>query len=251
MIADINDITSFKWATVTAVSPLAIKLDGDTAELSLVPDSLVDPLSLAINDRVRVELSLRKCVIHGKAGLALFASDTEAIAGVLASKGVTPHALAATLTPALAAAFAAPPAAIPGVYVAEGDATFTTTTLASSGSGTSLGSALSVSSLAYATVLELDFVGVGSNNGAASARTISTSWTTTVGSVTLDHSNSVIVEPSTGPLRASVVNHGRLFVAASATPTVTFFGLANNNLTQMASGRWRWKRRRAYVGETS
>lgn len=64
---DIKDITSFKWATVTAVAPLAIRLDGDSVALALIPDSLIDPLELAIGDRVRVELSLRKCVIHGAA----------------------------------------------------------------------------------------------------------------------------------------------------------------------------------------
>lgn len=64
---DIRDITSFKWATVTGTNPLAIKLDGDTAPLALIPDSLVDPLTLVPGDRVRVELSLRKAVVHGTA----------------------------------------------------------------------------------------------------------------------------------------------------------------------------------------
>lgn len=62
---DIRDITSFKWATVVGVDPIAIRLDGDSLALALIPDSLVDPLSLAVGHRVRVELSLRKCVIHG------------------------------------------------------------------------------------------------------------------------------------------------------------------------------------------
>jgi hypothetical protein len=65
MIETVKDLTSFKWATVTATSPLAIKLDGDTAPLALIPDSLVDPLLLSAGDRVRVELSQRKVVIHG------------------------------------------------------------------------------------------------------------------------------------------------------------------------------------------
>lgn len=68
MIQDLQDITSFKWATVTDTDPLTIQLDGDTAPLALVPESLVDPLTLAVNDRVRVELSMRKCVIHGLVG---------------------------------------------------------------------------------------------------------------------------------------------------------------------------------------
>lgn len=66
-VTDIKDITSFKWATVTGVAPLAIKLDGDSLPLALIPDSLIDPLSLWVGARVRVELSLRKCVIHGAA----------------------------------------------------------------------------------------------------------------------------------------------------------------------------------------
>lgn len=70
MIADIKDITSFKWATVVTNIPLSIQLDGDTAPLALVPDSLVDPWTLVPGDRVRVELSMRKVVVHGasKAG---------------------------------------------------------------------------------------------------------------------------------------------------------------------------------------
>ena len=67
MIQDVSDITSFKWATVTGINPLAIRLDGDTAALALIPDSIIDPLELLAGDRVRVELSLRKCVIHGAA----------------------------------------------------------------------------------------------------------------------------------------------------------------------------------------
>jgi hypothetical protein len=64
-ITDLRDITSFKWATVATSNPLSIKLDGDSAPLALIPDSLVDPLTLVPGDRVRVELSLRKAVIHG------------------------------------------------------------------------------------------------------------------------------------------------------------------------------------------
>jgi hypothetical protein len=72
VILDIKDITSFKWATVIAVSPVRIKLDGDTSTLALTPESLIDPLLLAVNDRVRVELSLRKVVIHGKSSGSRF-----------------------------------------------------------------------------------------------------------------------------------------------------------------------------------
>lgn len=77
MITDIKDLTSFKWATVIANSPLSIKLDGDTAALGLVPDCLVNPLSLVAGDRVRVELTERKVIVHGKsAGVGLHLSQT-------------------------------------------------------------------------------------------------------------------------------------------------------------------------------
>lgn len=65
MITNARDITSFKWATVKGLSPVSIQMDGDTAPLALIPDSLVDPQTLSVGDRVRVELSLRKVVIHG------------------------------------------------------------------------------------------------------------------------------------------------------------------------------------------
>lgn len=64
-IQNVSDITSFKWGVITALSPLAVKLDGDTAALALIPDSLVDPTTLWVGARVRVELSLRRVVIHG------------------------------------------------------------------------------------------------------------------------------------------------------------------------------------------
>jgi hypothetical protein len=56
---------SFKWATVTAVGPVLIRLDGDATPLALTPESLVDPSLFRVGHRVRVELSLRKCIIHG------------------------------------------------------------------------------------------------------------------------------------------------------------------------------------------
>jgi microcystin-dependent protein len=78
VINDIKDITSFKWATVTANSPLSIQLDGDSTPLALIPDSLVDPLSLSVGARVRVELSLRKVVVHGAANGSTTALSGEA-----------------------------------------------------------------------------------------------------------------------------------------------------------------------------
>lgn len=65
-ISSVQDIPSFKWATVRSISPISVQLDGDPAPLALIPDCLVDPASLAIGNRVRVELSKRKVVIHGR-----------------------------------------------------------------------------------------------------------------------------------------------------------------------------------------
>lgn len=58
--------TSWVWATVTAVSPtLAIQVDGDTDPLDITPDTLVS--GLAVDDRVRCEMTDRRLIVHGKA----------------------------------------------------------------------------------------------------------------------------------------------------------------------------------------
>jgi len=58
----------FKWATVTGISPLRIKLDGDTTAIPATPDSLIDPATLAVDDRVRTELSGNRLVVLGRSG---------------------------------------------------------------------------------------------------------------------------------------------------------------------------------------
>jgi microcystin-dependent protein len=64
-------MTDFCWATVTSIGPLRIKLDGDTAALPVTPDSLVDQLTLIVNDRVRVELAANRLIVIGKAGAVI------------------------------------------------------------------------------------------------------------------------------------------------------------------------------------
>lgn len=59
--------STFNWATVTDIDPLRIRVDGDSAELLLTPETLVDPAALAVDVRVRVELSDRRIIIHGLA----------------------------------------------------------------------------------------------------------------------------------------------------------------------------------------
>jgi len=59
---------SFMWGTIADLDPLRVRLDGDTSEVPVTPDSLIDPLSLAVNDRVRVELSNNRLIVLGRSG---------------------------------------------------------------------------------------------------------------------------------------------------------------------------------------
>ena len=62
-------MTSFKWGTVTAISPVRVQLDGpDTTAIPVTLDALVDSGSLAVDDRVRVELAGSKRIVHGRLG---------------------------------------------------------------------------------------------------------------------------------------------------------------------------------------
>ena len=55
----------FRWGTVTSTSPLAVRLDGDTAPLASVPDTLAD--GLHEGDRVWCQLYRRRVVVLGSA----------------------------------------------------------------------------------------------------------------------------------------------------------------------------------------
>lgn len=55
-------------ASVTSVSPFRILLDTDTEPYPFAPDTLIDPLSLTIGDRVRCETGSNRVVVLGKAG---------------------------------------------------------------------------------------------------------------------------------------------------------------------------------------
>lgn len=64
----VDPALSFKWATVTAVAPLRIRLDGDTNALPVTPDSLVKPANLAIGVRVWVQSYRKRVYVLGAAG---------------------------------------------------------------------------------------------------------------------------------------------------------------------------------------
>lgn len=61
-------MTELTWAAVTALSPLRIKLDGDSTALPFTPESLVDPRVLTVADRVRVELTANRVIVVGISG---------------------------------------------------------------------------------------------------------------------------------------------------------------------------------------
>lgn len=64
---------STRWATVTQVSPLRVKLDGDTDALAVTPGALVQ---VAVGDRVLCLLSGRQVIVLGIWGWAI-AADVE------------------------------------------------------------------------------------------------------------------------------------------------------------------------------
>ena len=55
---------SWRWATVTQVSPLRVRLDGDTDPLPVTPDTLT---AVTVADRVWCQLTGRRVVVHGVA----------------------------------------------------------------------------------------------------------------------------------------------------------------------------------------
>ena len=64
---------TYRWATVTQISPLRIRLDGDTLELPVTPDTLVSGLS--IDQRVWVQFFGRRLIIIGAAAATLPSSS--------------------------------------------------------------------------------------------------------------------------------------------------------------------------------
>lgn len=55
----------YRWGTVTAVSPLQVKLDGDAAPLASRPDTLVDRLT--VGQRVWCQIYRRRVLVLGSA----------------------------------------------------------------------------------------------------------------------------------------------------------------------------------------
>ena len=131
------------------MSPLRIKLDGDTSAIPVTPDSLTDPATLVVDDRVRTELSGNRLVVLGRVGglvlsdastslkgIVELATDAETITGTDAARAVTPAALAAALADsdvreAMGIPYAQAAGVASGVSVAAGGSTSVTITLPS------------------------------------------------------------------------------------------------------------------------
>lgn len=93
-------MTESVWATVTAVSPLRIRLDGagETA-LPFTPESLIDPLELLVGDRVRCEITDKRVLIHGyNGGVSRLLTDARSRLSTAETKLATAEAKLATLT---------------------------------------------------------------------------------------------------------------------------------------------------------
>jgi hypothetical protein len=67
---DDNLVTDvFKWATVIDTDPFRIRLDADPDSLPIIPSTLVPPrASLAIGDRVWVQIHGRRIIVLGRSG---------------------------------------------------------------------------------------------------------------------------------------------------------------------------------------
>lgn len=59
---------NWMWATVTQLSPLRIRFDGEAAAVDATPDSLIDPTLLAVGSRVWVQIYGNSMVVAGGAG---------------------------------------------------------------------------------------------------------------------------------------------------------------------------------------
>jgi len=57
---------SWYWATVTQVSPLRVRLDGDDAALPITPESLT--YGLTVGKRVWVQMAGHRVIVHGVTG---------------------------------------------------------------------------------------------------------------------------------------------------------------------------------------
>lgn len=104
-------MASSTWvdASVTALGPLRVRIDGDASAVPFEPDSLIDPVALAVGDRVRCELAQGRVIVHGRARGLKLASAATTIVGAATDQAVTPAGLKAAALDRIAAIEALPP----------------------------------------------------------------------------------------------------------------------------------------------
>lgn len=76
-------LIGFRWATITSIDPLRVRYDGESTELPMTPECLVDPARLAVTDRVWVQsFGLRRIVLgrsnEGPRAIENFLSQAQA-----------------------------------------------------------------------------------------------------------------------------------------------------------------------------
>lgn len=85
--------SKFRWGTVAFNNPLSIRLDGETSPIGISPDSLIDPASLLVGDRVWCQLVAKRVVVIGtaKGGSSPWVACTLGGQGVLGGSGSSQH----------------------------------------------------------------------------------------------------------------------------------------------------------------
>lgn len=63
-----SDESTYRWATVTQLDPLRIRLDGDSTELPLTPEALIEPSRLMVGTRVWVQFFGRRVIVVSATG---------------------------------------------------------------------------------------------------------------------------------------------------------------------------------------
>lgn len=66
----------FAWATVTAIDPIRVRLDGEATPLDIDPDSLIDIGWLDVDRRVWCQIHGRRVLILGQSGKDTYVAPT-------------------------------------------------------------------------------------------------------------------------------------------------------------------------------
>lgn len=109
-----NESSAYRWAVITQLSPLRVRLDGDTAALDVTPESLVKLNSIQLGDRIWVQFYRRRIIVLGVMRSASFASSVLApsSSGLVGSLQTTTSVTPVLYTAGPTLTFVAPPSGI-------------------------------------------------------------------------------------------------------------------------------------------